>query len=149
MEDIKNNFWQNGSLQYSWTMHSFPQFTRSSVSSVHSFLVDNAQLSSFTRSSVSSVHSFLSSLEGNLLVTQPGQLISYEQPLISQEKLWLDMTRRLQVRILILSLNELSEKSRATIILGNFVNKPYRNSYWLVVVFRKCFSMVKIQNQSN
>ena len=50
----------------------------------------------------------------------------------SQEKFWLDMARRLQVRILILSrgripflsLNELGEKSPATIILGNFVTKP-------------------------
>ena len=30
-----------------------------------------------------------------------------------------------------MSLNELDEKSRVTIILGNFVNKPWWNFYWL------------------
>ena len=50
------------------------------------------------------------------------------------------MTSSFQVRILILLrvvgylfLNELGEKSHATIILGKFVNKPYSNSHWLIV----------------
>ena len=38
-------------------------------------------------------------------------------------------------RISLLRLNELCKKLRATIILGNFVTKPY----WLIV-FRKYFS---------
>ena len=51
----------------------------------------------------------------------------------SQEKFKLDMTSSFQVRIRILSRevglallnsNELGEKSRATLILGIFVNKP-------------------------
>ena len=45
----------------------------------------------------------------------------------------------------ILSLNEVGEKPRATIILGNFVNKSEPNSHWLEF-FRKCFSLVKIQS---
>ena len=36
-------------------------------------------------------------------------------------------------RIPLLSLNELGEKSRATIILGKFVSKPKSNSHWLIV----------------
>ena len=35
-------------------------------------------------------------------------------------------------RITLLSLNELGEKSRATIILGKFVNNPKSNSHWLI-----------------
>ena len=35
-------------------------------------------------------------------------------------------------RIPLLSLNELGEKSRATIILGKFVNKPKSSSDWLI-----------------
>ena len=46
-------------------------------------------------------------------------------------------------RIPLLSLNELGEKSRATIILGKLVNRPTSNSPWLLV-FGKCFSLVKI-----
>ena len=57
----------------------------------------------------------------------------------------------LQVRILVLSrevgylflsLDELGEKLRATIVLGNFV-KAITNSYRLIV-FGKCLSLVKI-----
>ena len=46
-------------------------------------------------------------------------------------------------RILLLSLNELEEKSRVTITLGKFVNKPKLYSHWLIV-FGKCFLLVKI-----
>ena len=46
-------------------------------------------------------------------------------------------------RTYLLSLNELSEKSRATIILRNFGNKPKSNTY-LVMTFGKCCSFVKI-----
>ena len=46
-------------------------------------------------------------------------------------------------RIPLLSVNELGEKSPRKIILGKFVNKPYSNSHWLIV-FGKCFSLVKI-----
>ena len=61
------------------------------------------------------------------------------------------MTSSFQVRIRIisrgripfLSLNEFGEKSRATIILGKFVNKPKSNSHWLIF-FGRCFSFVKI-----
>ena len=47
------------------------------------------------------------------------------------------------IKILLLSLNELGEKSQATIILCKFVNTPESNSHWLIV-FGKCFSLVKI-----
>ena len=40
------------------------------------------------------------------------------------------------------SLNEIGEKSQATIILGKFVNQAI-NSHW-PIVFGKCFSLVKI-----
>ena len=43
-------------------------------------------------------------------------------------------------RIPLLSLNEHGEKSRATIILDNFVNKSLSNSYCRIV-FGKCFSL--------
>ena len=46
-------------------------------------------------------------------------------------------------RVPLLGLNELGEKSQATIILGRFVNKPQSNSHWLIV-FGKCFSLAKI-----
>ena len=42
-----------------------------------------------------------------------------------------------------LSLNEHGEKSRATIILGNFINKPQPSSY-LFIVFEKWLALVKI-----
>ena len=35
----------------------------------------------------------------------------------------------------LLSLNELGEKSQATIIIGKFENKPQSNSYWLQKMF--------------
>ena len=46
-------------------------------------------------------------------------------------------------RIPLLSLNEPGEKSRATIILGKFVNKPKLNSHWLIFL-GKYISLVKI-----
>ena len=46
-------------------------------------------------------------------------------------------------RLPLLGLNELGEKSRATIILGKFVDNPKSNSHWLKF-FGKCFSLVKI-----
>ena len=55
------------------------------------------------------------------------------EELSSQEKIQLNMTRSFEVGILILSkevripllsLNKLGEKSQAAIIFGNFVNKP-------------------------
>ena len=46
-----------------------------------------------------------------------------------------------------MSLNELGEKSQATIILGEFVNKPKSNSHWLIV-FGKCFSLVKTRSHN-
>ena len=46
-------------------------------------------------------------------------------------------------RMTLFNLNELGEKSRATIILGNLVNKPQSNFHWLIV-FGKYFSLVKI-----
>ena len=46
-------------------------------------------------------------------------------------------------RISLLSLNELGEKSQATIILSKFVNKLQAKSYWLIV-FGKYFSLIKI-----
>ena len=62
----------------------------------------------------------------------------------------LDMTSSLQIsyfvkggKIPLLSLNEFGEKSRATGILGNFVNSPKSQSYWFIV-FEKCVSTVKI-----
>ena len=42
-----------------------------------------------------------------------------------------------------MSLNELEKKSINLTILGKFVNKLLSNSLWLIV-FRKCFSLVKI-----
>ena len=56
------------------------------------------------------------------------------------------MTTSFQVTICILSrevgylfwVNEVGEKSQATIIRDKFVNKPSSNSHWLIV-FRKCF----------
>ena len=45
-------------------------------------------------------------------------------------------------RIPLLTLNELREKSGATIILHKFANKPRSNSHWLKF-FGKCFSLVK------
>ena len=47
------------------------------------------------------------------------------------------------VRIPLLSMNELGEKSGATIRLGNFIITTWSNSYWLVV-FGKCLSLVRI-----
>ena len=46
-------------------------------------------------------------------------------------------------RILLLSSDKLRGKSRATIILPNFVNKPKPNSYWFTF-FRPYLSLVKI-----
>ena len=49
----------------------------------------------------------------------------------------------LSTLIPLLGLNELGEKSQATIILRKFANKPLSNSHQLIV-FGKCFSLVKI-----
>ena len=48
-------------------------------------------------------------------------------------------------RIPLLSLNELGEKSPATIIFVKFVNKPKSNSDWLIV-FGNFFLLVKIES---
>ena len=48
----------------------------------------------------------------------------------------------------LLSLNELGEKSRVTIILVKFVNKPQSTSHWLIV-FGKYFSLVNIKARSH
>ena len=47
-----------------------------------------------------------------------------------------------------LSLNELDEKSRTTIFLGNFVNKLQPSSYCFII-FRKNFSLVKIKEKND
>ena len=47
-------------------------------------------------------------------------------------------------RLPLLSLNELGEKSQSAITLGKFSTKSQSNSYWLIV-FGKCFSLVKIK----
>ena len=51
-------------------------------------------------------------------------------------------------RILPLSSNELKENSGATINSSKLVNKSESNSYWLIV-FGKCFSLVKFKARSH
>ena len=65
-------------------------------------------------------------------------LASYDKQFSSQDKYFVK-----KGRIPLLSLNELGEKSRATIILGKFVKKPKSNCHWLIVS-GKCFSLVRI-----
>ena len=63
----------------------------------------------------------------------------------------IQLTRKILVRydrIPLFRLNELGEKLQATIILGKFVNKSYANSHWLIV-FGKCFPLVKIKARSH
>ena len=79
----------------------------------------------------------------------------------SQRQIWdilqgvssleVQLTRKFLVRydrIPLFRLNELGEKLQATIILGKFVNKSYANSHWLIV-FGKCFPLVKIKARSH
>ena len=69
-------------------------------------------------------------------------------------KFQLDMTSSFQVRILIFLkggrtllflLNELGEKSQATIIIGKLINKALSNTYWRVI-FEKYFSFVYLKH---
>ena len=64
------------------------------------------------------------------------------------------MTSSFQVRILIFLkggrtllflLNELGEKSQATIIIGKLINKALSNTYWRVI-FEKYFSFVYLKH---
>ena len=64
------------------------------------------------------------------------------------------MTSSFQVRILIFLkggrtllflLNELGEKSQATIITGKLINKALSNTYWRVI-FEKYFSFVYLKH---
>ena len=66
----------------------------------------------------------------------------FPRSLVHKKKFSLIFWSSFQVRICILSLNELREKLRAAMILGKFVNKPWSTSHWLIV-FGKCFSVVK------
>ena len=64
------------------------------------------------------------------------------------------MTSSFQVRIIIFLkggrtllflLNELGEKSQATIIIGKLINKALSNTYWRVI-FEKYFSFVYLKH---